>query len=141
MTVIECQPKKTVVERCTHFMKRDMDLIRDLLLHIESDPLFDGQHWVTPATPSDMGISGHSMEEIAYHLSLLIDAGYVKGQHAMLIPTISQLTWDGHEFLDNVRDRDIWHKTKERIQGLSSVGLSVVAEIAKAEIKKRLGLP
>jgi hypothetical protein len=124
-------------------MKCDMDLIRDLLLHVESDPLFDGRRWVSPDTPADFDPSGnHSMEEINYHLDLLIEAGFLKGKpgasfHA---PLINRLTWDGHEFLNDIRDQDIWSKTKKRLEGLQSVALGIVAEVAKAEIKKRLGL-
>jgi hypothetical protein len=121
-------------------MKRDMDLIRDLLLHVESDPLYNGQSWVTPDIPSDVGVSDHSIEEISYHLTLLIEAGYLAGNTGIIMPTISKLTWKGHEFLDDIKDKDVWSKTKERIQGLSGIALSVVAEIAKAEIKKKLGL-
>ena len=53
---------------------------------------------------------------------------------------ISKLTWKGHEFVDTIRDSGIWNNVKERLKGLPSVALSVVAEIAIAEAKKRLKL-
>ena len=56
------------------------------------------------------------------------------------IPAISKLTWQGHEFLDNIKDPGIWGKTKKRVEGLPSVALKVVAAIAEAEVKKHLGL-
>jgi hypothetical protein len=90
-------------------MKRDMDLIRDLLLHVESDPRFDGQRWVSPDTPRDFDPSGnHSMEEVTYHLDLLIEAGFLKGKpgagfHA---PLINRLTREGHEFLDGILSKN-----------------------------------
>jgi Hypothetical protein (DUF2513) len=71
---------------------------------------------------------------------LVIEAGFVKGNTSIGMPMISKLTWQGHEFLDNVKDHDIWSKTKERVKGLPGVAITVVAEIAKAEIMKRLGL-
>ena len=37
--------------------------------------------------------------------------------------------------------RVIWGKTKERAKTVASVGLSFLWEIAKAEIKTKLGLP
>jgi hypothetical protein len=122
-------------------MQRDMELIRNLLLHIESDSNFDGHRWLSPQTPADMGISDHSMPEIAYHLTLLIEAGLVKGKTTFEVPIISKLTWEGHEFLDDIRDPGIWGKTKERLKGLPTVAIGVVAEIAKAEVKRHLGLP
>ena len=66
----------------------------------------------------------------------------VKGNYGINgMPTISQLTWQGHEFLDNIRDPGIWGKTKERLKGLPNVAISVIGEIAMAEIKKHIGLP
>ena len=47
-------------------MKRDLDLIRSLLLSVESD----GQH----AVPA-----GHSNEEVADHVQQLIEEGLVEG--------------------------------------------------------------
>ena len=123
-------------------MKRDMDLIRDLLLKIESDPLYDGTRWVPVNKPADLGISNHSPEEVGYHLTMLIEAGLIKGKSGVeLMPVLNKLTWEGHEFLDDIRDQGIWNKTKERLKDIPSASIPVIVEIAKAEIKKRLGLP
>jgi len=51
------------------------------------------------------------------------------------------MTWNGHEFLDDIKDTGVWESTKARIAGLPGVAIAVIAEIAKAEIKKKLGLP
>jgi hypothetical protein len=56
------------------------------------------------------------------------------------MPAISRMTWEGHEFLDNIRDAGVWAKTKERLKGIPGIDLAVIAEIAKAEINKKLGL-
>lgn len=117
-------------------MKRDMDLIREILLRIEEDPNADGTKWVRLTD-----VNGHSSEEVAYHLVLLTEAGFVKGNMAGSTPIISRLTWEGHEFVDDIKDSGVWESTKARVAGLSGVALSVIAEIAKAEIKKKLGLP
>jgi hypothetical protein len=123
-------------------MKRDMDLIRDLLLFVESDSRFDGVQGLAPSVPSDMGISNHSMKEIIYHLNLLLKEKFLDGIPRLVrAPIISNLTWQGHEFLDDIRDPDIWDKTKERAKGITSIGLAFIWEIAKAEIRTRLGLP
>ena len=128
-----------LVQQCRSYtdVKRDMDFIRELLLQIEDDPRFDGTSWFTFTKTDD---DTHSAEEFGYHLTMLVEAGFLKGNIGFTTPSISKLTWEGHEFLDNIRDTGIWSKTKERISGLASVSLSVVAEIAKAEMKKKLGL-
>jgi hypothetical protein len=117
-------------------MKRDMDLVRELLLRIEEDPRFNGSEWLPVA-----GITGHSPEEVAGHISILVDAGYLRASVGGSTPMVSRLTWDGHEFLDDIKDAGVWESTKARIAGLPGVALAVIAEIAKAEIKKKLGLP
>ena len=124
-------------------MQRDLDLVKDILLVIEADPKYDGTHEFCYQTSEEFGIHEHSTEEVAYHLALLIEAGFVKGAVVpKFVPlhTIRALTWSGHEFLDNIRDRGIWEKTKERVKGLSSVGLNVIAALAEAEVKKHFGL-
>jgi Hypothetical protein (DUF2513) len=50
-------------------VKRDMDLIREILLKVEADPTSDGSHFVTYG-PSDF--EGHSQREISYHVDLLL---------------------------------------------------------------------
>jgi uncharacterized protein DUF2513 len=124
-------------------MTRDMDLIRTLLLWIEAQPQLDGTRWLAPDKPEDVGVSDHSIEEVQYHLNLLIEAGFVEGKSFDAAGTVvfSRLTWKGHEFLENIKDVSVWKQVKARIEGLSGVALTVVAELAKAEIKKRLGLP
>jgi hypothetical protein len=123
-------------------MKRDMDLIRQLLFIVEEDPMFNGQNWGQPDIYKKSFEDGMSIEAIDYHLELLIEAGFLKGQSRAGFgsPVINKLTWEGHEFLDNIRDHGIWTQTKKRLEGLQTVALGVVAELAKAEIKKKLGL-
>jgi len=118
-------------------MQRDMDLIRELLIRMDQNPRLDGTKWmVLDGTDAP----GHSIEEISYHVLLLVEAGFVRGNIGGSPPMISRLTWEGHEFLANVKDVSVWEKTKERLQGISGVALTVVAAIAEAEIKKKLGL-
>ena len=118
-------------------MQRDNDLIRELLIRIEQNPQLDGTKWVA-LDRSDA--PDHSIEEISYHVLLLVEAGFVRGNIGGHVPMISRLTWEGHEFLDNVKDVGVWEKTKERLHGIPGVALTVVAAIAEAEIKKKLGL-
>jgi hypothetical protein len=50
-------------------MKRDMDLVREILLYAE-------QH-ATPSNPCSVKIEGRSEEEVSYHLRLMRDAGLI----------------------------------------------------------------
>jgi Hypothetical protein (DUF2513) len=115
-------------------MQRDMDLIRDLLLKIEADPLCNGHY------PQSVYVLGRSMEEIDYHLRLLDQAGYVTGTRAMGAYLVRSMTWDGHEFLDNIKDATIWNQTKEKAKEIPGVSLKIIAEIATSLIRAHFHL-
>jgi len=116
-------------------MQRDMDLIRDLLLKIEADPFCDGTHF------KRIDVEDQPIDKLNYHLRLLDQAGYIIGVKAMLYYNVSELTWKGHEFLDNIKDPAIWTETKEKAKELGGVGLNVIAEIALSLIKAHFHLP
>ena len=120
-------------------MKRDMDLIRDILLHVEEDETLTGSRF---KTFDSKDFAGHSDDEITYHVDLLFEAGLVDGSPNLHpLPAISKLTWQGHEFIAATKDPQIWASVKERLRGLPDIAMSLIAEIGKAEIKKKLGLP
>ena len=43
---------------------------------------------------------------------------------------INSITWNGHQFLDNVRSNTVWNKTKETAIKLGSVSVSFLSNIA-----------
>lgn len=119
-------------------MKRDMDLIRDILLIVESA--------VGMIELSNAGIKSHSDNEIGYHLEMLIDHGYIDGDVKTswggdyIQMTAKALTLDGHDFLDAMRDNKVWSKAKKVISDtVGSTTLSVIKEtcnmVALAAIK------
>jgi hypothetical protein len=97
-------------------VKRDMDLIRTILLKIEADPRFDGSLFHSIGA-GHLGITDHTHEEVLYHAAMLIDADFLLG-NAKLAPVghvmVSKLTWAGHDFIDSVRDPTIWENALER---------------------------
>lgn len=119
-------------------VKRDNDLVRDILLRVESA---DG-----PVELSDLGIDAYAPQEVAYHVELLNEAGYLEavfafGDGVTQDAFISRLTWSGHEFLDAVRDDSTWSRTKSTItDAVGSASLEVVKAVATAVALKSLGL-
>ena len=126
-------------------MKLDMDLLRTILLKIEESPAFSKVNApMQPVSALTLGIGGHDEDAVTYHCAQLVDGGYLTGNtkmaaHGMVM--VGHMTLRGHEFLDAVRDPDIWSKTKQRTAGIATVGLGFLWEIAKSEIKLKLGLP
>jgi hypothetical protein len=88
-------------------MKRDVDLIRQLLFDIE-------QHGCECTLESLRGSATHEGDERKrYHLRLCIDAGLAKeiDRSATGSPCV-RLTSAGHEFLDICRGGDRWQAAK-----------------------------
>src|ERR1700730_4899614 len=96
-------------------MKRDMDLIRELLLKLEALPMCPGGivHIMPDAT--EVQVDGYDTDQIDYHLSLIEKAGLIDtgGVNPMMGIGFRSLTWSGHDFLDSVRSPDVWDKTKK----------------------------
>ena len=123
-------------------MKRDMELIRDILIRIEDDPQMDGTREFYFYSAKEMGFPDRSSEEVSYNFSLLVEEGFVDGAASVFLTIIvRKLTWDGHEFLGNIKSGTIWAKTKDRVKDLPGIALKMVAEIAMAEARKHVGLP
>jgi len=116
-------------------VKRDFDRIRHLLLECEASP---SGHYMLP---SDMGTFDK------YQLDKMIEAGLItRKQSAFGIMVKSKyrtkegsadvvateeisLTWKGHDYLDAVRDNDIWEKTKATV---AETGGNATIEIVKS---------
>lgn len=115
-----------------------MDLVRTLLLRME-DPQFDGMRQVCPDPDGgELGVTEESHAQIAYHLTLLVEEGFIEGRPGSRgMPTVSRLTWKGHEFLDAVRDDKVWKTTKEVGKRAGANGLDVLFGIAKEILKRK----
>jgi len=87
-------------------MKRDMDLIRKLLLAIEAGD--------SGIMTKDTTVDGFTKEQIGYHAALIDEAklAIAYEQRGDKFPTffILRLTWQGHEFLEAARSESIWRK-------------------------------
>ena len=121
-------------------MKRDMDLIRALLIAVDDAPTPELQ--VLPDLPPA------DDDEIAYHARLLIQAGFLTAidisDNAQERYQDLSVTWEGHEFLESVRDPQIWSATKDGAKKLGSWSIGVIADLAKGAIVAKahaLGLP
>jgi len=123
-------------------MVRDMDLVRNILLRIEQDPTMDNTDYRSPDFEY-FGVEQDRVEELRYDLALLIERGFLNGNAEMVynMPAITGLTWQGHEFIADITDPDIWQKTKDRLKTVGGAGIAFAWEIAKAELRKKLGLP
>lgn len=121
-------------------MKRDMDLVRELALWLERKD----DHAVRK--PQDIEIDGYSFGQIGYHLNRMYEAGLISGEVLKSKSTQDRiievwpfdLSWAGHEFVDSVRDPEIWAKTKAGIHVAGGFSLDLIKALAKGFLKKKL---
>ncbi len=109
-------------------MKRDMDFVREILRDIEAT--FDNR----PNTLQDYRPAGRTREEVDYHLKIMAEAGLIDIDHYPYTGSDSAygvygLTWEGHEFLDQIRDDSVWKQVKtevlDKTKSISFEGLKV----------------
>lgn len=119
-------------------MKRDMDLIRKLLLFCEG---IEGND-----VSSSTLLEGYAEEQIRYHAYLLVDAALAKGMNVShlgcVLPQylLNSLTWAGHEFLDAARDETTWNKAKTVFTSIGGFMLPVLIELLLKSMKEKVGL-
>ena len=108
-------------------MKRDMDLVRLILLEIEDK--------YRSTAIYDLAIDGYDTEMVAYHCKILYEAGLIsdyKAQYAdneIYVFGVGSITWDGNDFLEKIRDDSQWKKVKETI---TKKGLPLVVDTIKS---------
>ena len=108
-------------------MKRDMNLVRLLLLRAEGEDPVD--------------LSTYSEEQVNYHESMLYREGFIKGVPIMGGSRIldPELEWKGHDFLDGIRDDRVWQATMRQVgQQVGSASLEVIKAVAASVLTKML---
>lgn len=94
-------------------MKRDMDLVRKIMLAVEASE--------RPLDSSLIRIGGYSGETITEHMRLLNEAGLIEGISAYSVEhrlkwIELRLTWNGHDFLDAARNESVWVETISEVR-------------------------
>ncbi|MDD2627948.1 MAG: DUF2513 domain-containing protein [Clostridia bacterium] len=119
-------------------MKRNMDLIRELLFYIEEN--YDGNLLIIDS------LENYSNSELLYHFELMIQANLVTGKTTKYISgegiiECKGLSWAGQDFLANIKNENVWTDVKKtaKEKGLD-LTISIISSIASESIKKILGL-
>lgn len=115
-------------------MKRDMELVRQLLKEIEAGNL----------NPS---VDGFDKNEVYFHLHLMKERGLIEAdsRHSMSgpladVPTfvrVRRLTWDGHDLIDSISSDTKWAKVKDFLKG---AGKDLTIETIKFAAKELFGV-
>lgn len=121
-------------------MRRDMNLIRELLLKLEDLPETPGGvHRLVPGELA-MVIDGYCAHELDYHLQLIEEAGFIRTFPGELGGAIlfDRLTWAGHDFVDSVRSPKVWAETKRGAEVVGGITIDLVKDLAKGFLRKQL---
>lgn len=126
-------------------MELNPDCIRDVLLTVESAP-FDERitlKYLQEKCPA------YTSDELTYTCLKLEEGGYldiitvrISGSQFPSIKSINSLTFCGHEFLNNIREKTTWEKTKTvagkvgsfSLDTLKSVSSGVIASLIKSQL-------
>lgn len=119
-------------------MRRDMDLVRSILMQVEAA---DG-----PLDMGDMDPCGHTEEKVAYHIELMAQRGLVSATvrraygGAVMLCRVDALTWDGRDMLDAVRSERVWARARRAIaDSVGTATFDVVKGVCSA-IAQRMAL-
>lgn len=102
------------------------ELIRNILLYVEENG--------NDKLPTyDIKIDGYTQDEIKYHFKRMLEANLING---------SSLTWQGHKYLESIKDKYIWEKVKRDIElkGITSVTIEILKDYADRLIRKQLDI-
>ncbi|HNP62453.1 MAG TPA: DUF2513 domain-containing protein [Woeseiaceae bacterium] len=114
-------------------MKRDMELCRAIMLHLETCE--------DTMAPQRITVGDFTPEQVSYHVKLLADAGLIEALDFSSMDSFHwdpiRLTWEGHEFLDAARDDSVWNKV---MREAGEVPITVLKELLVQGVRVAVGL-
>jgi hypothetical protein len=120
-------------------MKRNWDTVREILVAAEELPA--GNALTTISFPAER------LSEITYHIEILTEAGIIQAAISSELGGgtphfhVWRLTWEGHEFLDSIRNDNMWNRTKSFITDKgASMSFDVIKNVALSFTNEALGL-
>jgi hypothetical protein len=120
-------------------MKRDMELVRAILLAMEEHPHGFAPHKFT--------VADYDQDVIGHHIWLmeqgLLVTAHVVTSHGDKSPIAipGSITWKGHDFLDTIRSETVWAKVKTQLKDRGiSLPFALIQELAIKIASAHVGL-
>ncbi|HAV5547399.1 TPA: DUF2513 domain-containing protein [Acinetobacter baumannii] len=105
-------------------MKRDWEIIRQVLIAVEDDSF------------NKYLENSEQISNVVQHTLLLIEAGFLTGSYEYIFVDdrdktldIDGLTWEGHDLLDTIRSKPVWENIKT---SALDKGLELTFDVVKA---------
>ena len=118
-------------------MRLNPDCIRDIILHIEENSTL---HSLFERSVIHDALSNYDAHVIDYHVVYLSEAKYIKGLQRFLGGDyiLQDLTPDGHKFAQDIRNDNIWEKTKSKANAIGAFSLDTLQQILVAVITSQI---
>lgn len=114
-------------------MRLNQECVRSVLLTLEeiNTP-------VRPTMLNDLldspGLTDYSEDDVIYTVQTLIYANFIDAKPLRTFDSIDymiySITWEGHQFLDTIRDEKVWRETKNVAKTFTSASLEILSKIA-----------
>lgn len=126
-------------------MKLNYDCVRSVLLTVEKSKTIDEELNLNPLTVETIfeQLPKYEDSEILYTIEKLKEAGYINAtlQFAaghFIDGAVSSITYSGHEYLDNIREPEVWRKVKAMLKNAGATTLPLISQAAQMLIGSQL---
>ena len=126
-------------------MKLNYDCVRSVLLTVEKSKTIDEELNINPVTVETIfeQLPKYEDNEILYTIEKLKEAGYINAAlhfaaGHFIDGTVSSITYSGHEYLDNIREPEVWRKVKTMLKNAGAITLPLISQAAQMLIGSQL---
>ena len=126
-------------------MKLNYDCVRSVLLTVEKSKTIDEELNLNPLAVETIfeQLPKYEDSEILYTIEKLKEAGYINAvlhfaaEH-FINGAVSSITYSGHEYLDNIREPEVWRKVKTMLKNAGDITLPLISQAAQLLIGSQL---
>lgn len=126
-------------------MRLNYDCARSVLLTVEKSKTIDEELNLNPLTVETIfeQFPKYEDNELIYTIEKLKEAGYINAalQFAaghFIDGAVSSITYSGHEYLDNIREPEVWRKVKAMLKNAGAITLPFISQAAQMLIGSQL---
>lgn len=127
-------------------MELNKDCVRDVLLSCEELLKMDEEGYMNSLSHEELEqvLPNYKTEDIIYTVVKLKEAGFLdvkvtRASGNILVDVrINDITFTGHEFLNNIRDDNNWKKVKAIAKSVGAFSINMIAQIAVGVIQTNI---
>ena len=114
-------------------MRLDVECVRNVLFTVEEHTNGIDKFNLSAANYRNYHLlKDYDFIKVYYHIKQLVNGGFIS--EAAILETdhvlIIDLTWEGHQFIENIRSDNIWNKVKQAAKSAGSYAVSILVQTA-----------